>query len=32
VDLVEVGQRVVTVLVTGTWQELIVVASSMPRS
>ncbi|HET6834125.1 MAG TPA: zinc-dependent alcohol dehydrogenase family protein [Acidimicrobiales bacterium] len=28
VDSVEVGQRVITVLVTGTWQELIVVAAS----
>jgi NADPH:quinone reductase-like Zn-dependent oxidoreductase len=28
VDTVEVGQRVVTVLVTGTWQELIVVPAS----
>jgi NADPH:quinone reductase-like Zn-dependent oxidoreductase len=28
VDTVGVGQRVVTVLVTGTWQELIVVAAS----
>jgi NADPH:quinone reductase-like Zn-dependent oxidoreductase len=28
VDTVEVGQRVVTVLVTGTWQELVVVAAS----
>jgi NADPH:quinone reductase-like Zn-dependent oxidoreductase len=28
VDTVEVGQRVVTVLVTGTWQDLIVVAAS----
>jgi NADPH2:quinone reductase len=28
VDSVEVGQRVVTVLVTGTWQELVVVAAS----
>jgi NADPH:quinone reductase-like Zn-dependent oxidoreductase len=28
VDTVEVGQRVVTVLVSGTWQEVIVVAAS----
>jgi NADPH:quinone reductase-like Zn-dependent oxidoreductase len=28
VNDVEVGQRVITVLVTGTWQELIVVAAS----
>jgi NADPH:quinone reductase-like Zn-dependent oxidoreductase len=28
VDALEVGQRVVTVLVTGTWQELVVVAAS----
>jgi NADPH:quinone reductase-like Zn-dependent oxidoreductase len=28
VDTVEVGQRVITVLVAGTWQELIVVAGS----
>jgi NADPH:quinone reductase-like Zn-dependent oxidoreductase len=28
VDSVEVGQRVVTVFVTGTWQELVVVAPS----
>ncbi len=28
VDTVEVGQRVVTVLVTGTWQEVIVVGAS----
>ena len=28
VDTLEVGQRVVTVLVTGTWQELVVVAAS----
>jgi NADPH:quinone reductase-like Zn-dependent oxidoreductase len=28
VDTVEVGQRVVTVFVTGTWQELVVVPSS----
>jgi NADPH2:quinone reductase len=28
VDTVEVGQRVVTVFVTGTWQELIVVPAS----
>ncbi len=28
VDTVEVGQRVITVLVTGTWQDLIVVAAS----
>lgn len=28
VDIVDVGQRVITVLVTGTWQERIVVAAS----
>jgi NADPH:quinone reductase-like Zn-dependent oxidoreductase len=28
VDAVEVGQRVITVLVTGTWQELVVVGAS----
>ncbi len=28
VEAVEVGQRVITVLVTGTWQEFIVVAAS----
>ena len=28
VDTVEVGQRVITVFVTGTWQELIVVSAS----
>src|SRR5918995_370946 len=28
VDAVEVGQRVITLFVTGTWQELVVVAAS----